>query len=401
MSLELIVDTGIAKLDEILGGGVKRGSSTLIVSIPGLDPQPFMLQMMYNSISKGRKCIYYVDNKFPSAVKAQMSDFKLWEKKNIDKAIFVDGFAAKTGTPSSEKYYLPSVDIKKTSEVIKKAVDENRDGTVLFYEGYELTALTHGAEKALTLLDDLMATAIAGQATSVMSIVNWDFPESFVDDVKKRFDYIVMLDSIEERFLMRHYFSVEKSPTAFNRLVVPYRTGMDGIGVYVPKILVTGPFHSGKSTFIQKISTRAVSVDRMGTTIALDHGFIDHSGIGADLFGTPGQERFEFMLDILKRDAFGVLLLVDATDAATFKRGMEMLKHVRKEAIPYAIAVNKQDIPGALSADEVRKMMGIPDDVPMVGTSAITGKGCVEAVKDLIDLVILRKMKTPKGGKKS
>lgn len=392
MALELVLDTGIAKLDDMLGGGVKLGSATLIISIPGLDPQPFMLQMMYNGLSKGRKCIYYVDNKFPSAVKRQMDDVKLWSKAHISKAVFVDGFSAKTGTPSPEKYSLRSADIKNASETIKKAVNENRDSTVVFYGGYEITAMTYGAEKALSLLDEIISTTLSGHATAVVSLVNWDLPESFVDDVKKRFDYVVILDSIEENFLMRHYFSVEKAPTAFSRLVVPYRSGIDGIGVYVPKILVTGPFHSGKSTFIQKVSTKAVSVDRMGTTIALDHGFIDHSGIGADLFGTPGQERFEFMLDILKRDAFGVLLLVDSTDPATFERGMEMLAHIRKEAIPYAIAANKQDIPGALKPEEIRKRMKLPEDVPVIGTSAVTGDGCLDSVKALIDLVILRKM---------
>lgn len=393
MALELIVDTGIPKLDEMLGGGVKRGSTTLIVSIPGIDPQPFMLQMMYNGLAKGRKCVYYVDDKFPSAVRKQMEAMKLWERKHVEKAVFVDGFAARTGTPSPERYSLHSIDIKNASEVIQKAIRENRDSTVFFYEGYEMAAIGHGADKALTLLDNLMSAALAGQATTVMSIVNWDFSESFIEEVKKRFEYVVVLDSVEERFLMRHYFSVEKAPTAFSKLVVPYRIGMDGIGVYVPKILVTGPFHSGKSSFIQKISTRAVSVDRMGTTIALDHGYIDHSGVGADLFGTPGQERFEFMLDILKKDAFGVLLLVDSTDPATFERGIEMLAHVRREAIPYAVAANKQDISGALSPEEIRTRMGLPADVPVIGTSAVTGAGCLDAVKGLIDLVILKKVR--------
>lgn len=393
MALELVVDTGIAKLDEMLGGGVRRGSTMLILGIPGLDPQPFMLHIMYNGLVKGRKCLYFIDDKFPSAVRAQMEAIGLWERKHIEKAVFVDGFTVKTGTPSAEKYFLRSTDAKHVVEVIERAIRENRDSTVLFYEGYEGAVMAHGADRALTLLDDVMSVALEGKATAVMSLVNWDFSESFVEEVKKRFDYVVVLDSIEEKFLMRHYFSVEKAPTAFSRLVVPYRIGMDGIGIYVPKILVTGPFHSGKSSFIQKVSTRAVSVDRMGTTIALDHGYIDYGGIGADLFGTPGQERFEFMLDILKRDAFGVLLLVDSTDPATFERGIEMLKHVRREAIPYAIAANKQDISGALDPEDVRKMMALPADVPVIGTSAVTGQGCLDAVKTLIDLVILKKKK--------
>jgi small GTP-binding protein len=394
MSLELIVDTGIPKLDDMLGGGIKRGSSALILSIPGVNPQPFILQAMYYSLTKGRKCIYYVDEKFPSVVKKQMETMKLWERTYVEKAVFIDGFSWKVGIPSNERYTVTKSDPKEVILTIEKALRENRNRTLFFYEGYEGMPLTYNADKALTLLDDVISVALAQQATLIVSMVNWDFSDSFIEEVKKRFDYVITLDSVEERFLMRHYFSVEKAPTKFERLVVPYRIGIDGIGVYVPKIIVTGPFHSGKSTFIQKISTRAVSVDRMGTTVALDHGYIDHSGVGADLFGTPGQERFEFMLDILKRDAFGVILIVDSTDPATFGRALEMLKQVRKEAIPYAVAANKQDIEGALTPEEVRKQMSLPAEIPVIGTSAITGAGCLEVVKALIDLVITKKIRT-------
>jgi signal recognition particle receptor subunit beta len=54
------------------------------------------------------------------------------------------------------------------------------------------------------------------------------------------------------------------------------------------------------------------------------------------------------------------------------------------------IAANKQDLPGAYSIEDVRRKTGTPVDVPIIGTSAVTGAGCVDAVRSLIDLIIAR-----------
>jgi len=384
---ELIVSTGIAKLDEMLGGGVRKGASILFLSSPGIDPSIFLLQMAHHNLAKQSKCLYYTETRFPKAVMEKTHEMKLWSKNLLENMELLDGFSAKVGLPSRMKYAVKKMDAKNVSAVIDVAIKENKDNEIIFFENFEST-LGYGEKQAIGIANSIILSSMSNQATAVVGLTNWDLSEGFIDKIKEMFDYVVRLSSIEEKFLMRNYFFVEKSPQRFMHMVVPFRQGMDGIGVYVPKILITGPFHSGKSSFIHKISTRAVSVDRIGTTIALDHGYIDYSGLGADLFGTPGQERFEFMLDILKKDAFGVILLVDSTDTTTFDRAKEMLRHVRKEAIPYAIAANKKDVPGAMPVEEIRKRMQIPDEVPIIATSAVTGEGCLDVVKKLVDLVI-------------
>jgi uncharacterized protein len=89
---------------------------------------------------------------------------------------------------------------------------------------------------------------------------------------------------IAERVIFGQYFGVLKTDWADHKaqsmLFRVLRPG--GIKIYIPKILVTGPFDAGKSTFVHSLSTRAISVDRLGTTIALDHGHIDHKGFSAD-----------------------------------------------------------------------------------------------------------------------
>lgn len=89
------------------------------------------------------------------------------------------------------------------------------------------------------------------------------------------------------------------------------------------KIIFTGPVGAGKTTAIQSISdipiisTNESASDmtkqrKSHTTVAMDYGQIN---IGdkekIHLYGTPGQERFNFMWDILTKGALGLILLLD------------------------------------------------------------------------------------------
>ena len=109
-----------------------------------------------------------------------------------------------------------------------------------------------------------------------------------------------------------------------------------------------------------------------------------------DLFGTPGQERFTFMIDILNRDVFGIILLIDSIKPE-FERAVEMLKYVSKYGIPTIVAANKQDLKGALKPNDIKGelvKMGVQEETVVVGTSAMTKKGCIEVVKVLMDEIV-------------
>lgn len=89
------------------------------------------------------------------------------------------------------------------------------------------------------------------------------------------------------------------------------------------KIVFSGPTGAGKTTAIGAISeippvrtevkaTDEVAARKDTTTVALDYGQVTlDDGEQLKLFGTPGQERFGFMREILLRGALGLIVLVD------------------------------------------------------------------------------------------
>jgi small GTP-binding protein len=159
------------------------------------------------------------------------------------------------------------------------------------------------------------------------------------------------------------------------------------------KVVVTGPFGAGKTQFINTISEidvvateRRISVPeqrktKQETTVAMDYGYITiKKDVVLELFGTPGQKRFDFMFDILSRGMWGYVVMVDSTDPSSFREASDILKVFDNFArVPRVIAANKQDQKGAVSPDELRKALKLDPSVKILPCKA-TDKSSVGKV---------------------
>ena len=133
------------------------------------------------------------------------------------------------------------------------------------------------------------------------------------------------------------------------------------------KMVVTGPFNSGKTAFIRSISEiDVVSTERKitlpaervkeSTTVAMDFGRISvDEDLVLYLFGTPGQKRFDFMWEILSEGMLGFVVIVDSTRPETFREARFIMETFRAYApTPFVVAANKQDHPDAWPVEDLR-----------------------------------------------
>jgi len=158
------------------------------------------------------------------------------------------------------------------------------------------------------------------------------------------------------------------------------------------KIVVTGPFAAGKTTLIRTISEITVLSTEKGitddtrsrktdTTVAMDFGRITiDRDLVLYLFGTPGQDRFDFMWEILGEGMLGYVLLVDASRPESIDEAVGILEAFRRMArVPFVVGLNRAD--GLDEAEEarVRDALDLGDDVPVVPCDA-TDRESVKSV---------------------
>lgn len=125
-----------------------------------------------------------------------------------------------------------------------------------------------------------------------------------------------------------------------------------------PKIIFAGPVGAGKTSAISALSdTPMVSTNvqasdmtlnrKEQTTVAMDYGTLHlDAQTKIHLYGTPGQERFDFMWEILAQGGLGLVLLLDNTRPHP-KKDLHFFLHAFKEYIarvPVVIGIVKTDI---------------------------------------------------------
>lgn len=174
--------------------------------------------------------------------------------------------------------------------------------------------------------------------------------------------------------------------------------------------MITGPFAAGKTTLIRTISEITVLSTERGisdhtrsrkneTTVAMDFGRITiDRELVLYLFGTPGQERFDFMWEILGEGMLGYVLLLDANRPDSLAEAVGILDAFRRMArVPFVIALNRTAGVDDVEEARIRQTLGVGPTVPLVPCDA-TDKESVKAVLLALLYAVLDEVETATAG---
>lgn len=164
-----------------------------------------------------------------------------------------------------------------------------------------------------------------------------------------------------------------------------------------PVVVIMGHIDHGKSTLLDYIrSENIVDTEAGGITQHLSAYVVDHkTKEGAEekitFLDTPGHAAFQQMR-LRGADVADVAILIVSAEDGVKPQTLEALASIKAANIPYIVAINKIDKPGAdvtrtqssLIENEIY-IEGMGGDIPWAPISAKSGEG----IDDLLDLVIL------------
>ena len=184
------------------------------------------------------------------------------------------------------------------------------------------------------------------------------------------------------------------------------------------KIVIAGGFGVGKTTSVGAISeippirteswmtAASTHVDRLEpgidketTTVAMDFGRLTIADdLVLYLFGTPGQDRFEFMWEVLGEGMLGYVLVVDGDRAESPEEARSILDAFRKMAqVPFVVAVNRTTGLAAADEERLRSVLELDEDVPVLPVDATDKASVKEVLLTLLHHILEQLERVPVG----
>ncbi|XP_022359703.1 ADP-ribosylation factor-like protein 14 [Enhydra lutris kenyoni] len=161
------------------------------------------------------------------------------------------------------------------------------------------------------------------------------------------------------------------------------------------QILLLGLDSAGKSTLLYKLKfakdiTTVPTVGFNVEMIELEKSF------SLTVWDVGGQEKMRTVWEYYSENTDGLMYVVDSTDKQRLEDSRRELKHILKNEhiknVPVVLLANKQDMPGALTAEDITRMFRVKQlcsdrNWYVQPCCAITGDGLMDGFRKLTEFV--------------
>ena len=164
------------------------------------------------------------------------------------------------------------------------------------------------------------------------------------------------------------------------------------------QLLIIGDSSVGKTSLITRYTNGTFKEEYLAT-VGLDYSSKDeefnNETIHIKLWDTAGQERFKSLTQNYFRNAEGVLLVYDVTKTESFDNLRDWISSIKKNMetknifLPLIIVGNKVDMEDSREiSKEDAENFAKENNYKYFETSAKTGEGVDEAIRELVTLVL-------------
>lgn len=378
--------SGIRSLDDVLGE-IPEGTRTLFSMDAGVDGQLFLINALMTALEGGRRCLVVIPHTTWEIYRCDMPALASFARSDGKQTLFTLDATHRNEIEGKLDYSVERAWSEWRSLMESTCRSRNIDIVFVYFNLFEDM---FGFERAILLFkcDDQCPTLI-------MEYLNLDRREHVQELAEGGyFDLVVSINSGSGTVSFFNFFTLEHvSWKEMPRQSFPYLITDGKVAQYIPKIVVTGPPLSGKSTFVETASEHGSPEESRQfngapTTVMLDLGQISCKGFDIRISGTPGYKRFDPIIPTLADHAMGVVLVIDVTRPVQLMRARDLMEKAFPQNLPIVVAANKCDLPHLMSEEYIRSELGLKGDVPIFFISAWNKGDVLHVVEALVDSIM-------------
>nr|XP_018916515.1 PREDICTED: ADP-ribosylation factor-like protein 2 [Bemisia tabaci] len=156
------------------------------------------------------------------------------------------------------------------------------------------------------------------------------------------------------------------------------------------RILMLGLDNAGKTTLLRRFNGE--EIDTIAPTLGFNIKTLDYKGFKLNMWDVGGQKSLRSYWRNYFESTDGLIWVVDSADkrrlADCKKELFSLLQEERLAGATLLVFTNKQDLPGALSAEEIRDLLELPKikthHWQIFNCSAVTGDNLLPGMDWLV-----------------